>query len=35
MPDPNDVSVLLDAWSRGEAGALDRLMDVVQQELRG
>ncbi len=34
MSDPADVSVLLDAWSQGEAGALDRLMDVVQQELR-
>ncbi len=29
-----DVTVLLDAWSRGEAHALDRLMEVVEEELR-
>ncbi len=30
----DDVTALLDAWSQGEARALDSLMDVVQQELR-
>jgi RNA polymerase sigma factor (TIGR02999 family) len=30
----DDVTLLLDAWSRGEAHALDRLMEVVQEELR-
>jgi len=29
-----DVTVLPDAWSRGEAHALDRLMEVVEKELR-
>ena len=32
-PAADDVT-LLDAWSQGEADALDNLMDVVQQELR-
>jgi RNA polymerase sigma-70 factor (ECF subfamily) len=32
-PPPSDVTALLDAWSHGDATALGRLMDVVQDEL--
>ncbi len=34
MPTADDVTALLDAWNQGEAEALDRLMDAVQEELR-
>jgi RNA polymerase sigma factor (TIGR02999 family) len=30
----DDVTALLDAWSRGDAGALAELMEVAQKELR-
>ncbi|NJN37441.1 MAG: hypothetical protein HC794_10870 [Nitrospiraceae bacterium] len=30
----DDVTALLDAWSQGEPRALERLMDVVHDELR-
>ncbi len=38
MPDPGagpdpDVTALLDAWNRGERGALDRLIEAVHDEL--
>ncbi len=38
MPDPDDgpdpdVTALLDAWNRGERGALDRLIEAVHHEL--
>ena len=33
-PAADNITALLDAWSQGEADALDSLMDVVQQELR-
>ena len=32
--DPDRLTVLLHAWMGGDAGALDRLMAVVQSELR-
>jgi RNA polymerase sigma factor (TIGR02999 family) len=33
FPSPDDVTELLQAWSRGEASALDRLTPLVYQEL--
>ncbi|KAA0255617.1 sigma-70 family RNA polymerase sigma factor [Acidobacteria bacterium ACD] len=32
--DPQDITGLLDAWSRGDARALDRLVDLVYPKLR-
>jgi RNA polymerase sigma factor (TIGR02999 family) len=34
MPSPQDVTVLLDEWTRGDHGALDRLLPLVYAELR-
>ena len=34
MVPPADVTALLAAWSRGNRGALDRLLPVVYAELR-
>ncbi len=34
MSSPPDVTALLDAWSRGDACALDRLLPLVYAELR-
>ena len=31
---PRDVTVLLQAWRRGEEGALDKLMPLIYGELR-
>jgi RNA polymerase sigma factor (TIGR02999 family) len=33
-PPENEVTVLLNAWTRGDAGALDRLSGLVYEELR-
>ena len=35
MPADQDVSSLLDDWSRGDRAALDRLLPLVYRELRG
>lgn len=34
MPAQHEITTLLEAWSRGERGALDRLIPVVYEELR-
>ncbi len=34
MTNSSNVTALLDVWNEGDASALDRLMDIVQQELR-
>lgn len=34
QPPPSEVTLLLKAWSNGDAGALERLAPVVEQELR-
>ena len=34
MPSPQDITGLLDDWSRGDPRALDRLLPVVYGELR-
>lgn len=34
MSSPHDVTAMLDAWSRGDARALDRLLPLVYAELR-
>jgi RNA polymerase sigma-70 factor (ECF subfamily) len=34
MPSVQDVTALLDEWSRGDRGALDRLLPLVYAELR-
>jgi RNA polymerase sigma factor (TIGR02999 family) len=34
VADPADITAMLAAWEGGEAGALDRLVDVVYPELR-
>jgi RNA polymerase sigma factor (TIGR02999 family) len=34
-PSPGDVTLLLEAWSRGEPDALDRLLPLIYAELRG
>ena len=34
MPSPHDVTAMLDAWSRGDTLALDRLLPLVYAELR-
>jgi RNA polymerase sigma factor (TIGR02999 family) len=35
MPADQDISALLDDWSRGDRAALDRLLPLVYRELRG
>jgi len=35
MPADQDVTALLDDWSRGDRAALDRLLPLVYRELRG
>lgn len=34
MSSPRDITVLLDEWTRGDHGALDRLLPLVYAELR-
>ena len=34
MPSPRDITVLLDEWTGGDRGALDRLLPLVYAELR-